>query len=300
MRKKYLKSIIRNSLLCFCFLLITTGLAYPLSTGETAARFLEITSLKVETDVLMEGISGMRISFDANLKEKDSGGVPAIIAHVLDKKNQQVKAAVENSRYNIDGKAGSSRSGYIIHPPIQMFIPYYVLGLDAGQQALKIKISANLRHGTEQPQPLECHGQTEQAITINKPAIKKFRLYLKEIRVEERNLADNNWDNGGGRSRLPDLKYRIELGARANVDVAFSSNTVKNSLSAAWLDYSDVVTISCGDLVTLVVYDKDTMFDDPMGRIKIKLEELKTISEKQEKIRFGMVTSCLLAVEIVQ
>jgi hypothetical protein len=261
---------------------------------------LEITSLIVTPGVIEGGIGGISIELQANIAKREDSGVPSIFAFVYRENNQPVQAAVLNSRHNINGRAGSEKTGFILKFPVKFFVPYYILDLKEGKQPILLKISANIKYGAAEPEELECRGKTSANLNINKPAVRKFHIMVRELRVDEKTLQDNNWDNGGGSSGLPDLRYKIEAGSKSTTDILYTSNTVKNSLSAAWIDYSGILTISEGDIISIVVYDKDTMFDDPIGRIKFNLEELKKVADKGEKIRFGLVNSCLIAVKITR
>ena len=258
---------------------------------------LEITSLMVTPDVIEGGIGGVGIELQANIAKREGSGVPSIHALVYRANNQPVQVAVPYSRYNINGLAGSEKMSFILKFPVRLFIPYYILDLKEGQQQILLKISAHIKYGEADPEELECRGNTSAILNINKPSVQKFQIMARELRVEEKNLRDNNWDNGRGSTRLPDLRYKIEAGSQSNKDILYSSNVVKNSLSAAWIDYSGILTISEGDIISIVVYDKDTMFHDPIGRIKSTLEELKKVADREEKIRFGLVNSCLIAVK---
>lgn len=257
---------------------------------------LEISALKADPDMVLNGIRGMNISFDAKIDKTDDG-TPMIYALVFDKNNRPVKAALTNSRYNIDGSAGCEENGFILRNPVKMFIPYYVLTLPRGKQAITIKLSAALRYGISDPKPITCSGETGLKVIINKPESRKFRVMVREIRVEEKNLHDNNWDSGGSRSRLPDLRYKVALGSHGSQDVVYASPVVKNTLSAGWVDFSGQITVSAGDIITIIVCDTDAMVDDPIGRLKRSLDDLKKIAAGKKKIHFGLVNTCLLEIE---
>ncbi|MCK4763485.1 MAG: hypothetical protein KAW12_14900 [Candidatus Aminicenantes bacterium] len=258
---------------------------------------LEISALKAEPDIVFNGITGMRITFHAKIDKKESSAVPLIYAVVFDKNNRPVKAALESSNHNINGSAGCEKSGFILRNPVKMFIPYYVPALPQGKQQITIKISGAIRYGISDPQPLKCSGETCLDFSINKPGARKFRVMAREIRVDEKNLHDNNWDSGGGRGRLPDLRYKVVLGSHANRDMVYASPVVKNSLSAGWVDFSGEITVSAEDIITIIVCDKDTMVDDPIGRLKRNVDDLKKIADSKKKIHFGLVNTCLLDIE---
>lgn len=289
------------SVLILALLSIGCCLLFPGTQAEEEEAkkdILTISSLKGTPDVTAGGVSGMHIDVEANLSTRQEGGFPTLYALVYDTSKQPIKAAVTLSRYNIAGKAGCSRSILVQKFPVKLFIPYYILDLREGRHEIIIQISAAVKYGTAAEEKVLIRGKKTFSLTINKPVVRKFRVMVRELRVAEKNLRDNNWDNGSGRSRLPDLRCKVELGAKAAKDVVYASSVVKNSLSAAWIDYSGILAISEGDTINIVVYDKDTMFDDPIGRVKFKLEELKAVADKGEKIRFGLVNSCLIAVKI--
>lgn len=257
---------------------------------------MEITSLKAAPGAREGGVIGINIELEAAIELKDTSGVPLITAIVYDANGTPVKAAVKKSRYNIGGLAGSERMGFISKFPVKLSIPYYILDLKEGRHSLSVKISAAVRYGAKEPEKVECRGEDSVSLSIDKPAVRKFQVIMRELRVEERNLRDNNWDSGG-RARLPDLRYKVELGSKATRDIVYFSSVVQNSLSAGWIDYSGVIAISEGDTVNIAVYDKDTMFDDPIGRKKLSLDELIKMANKGEKIHFGLVDSCLISVK---
>ncbi|PLX11279.1 MAG: hypothetical protein C0594_03875 [Marinilabiliales bacterium] len=274
----------------------------PLYAQENT-EFLKIDKVKISKKILSKNISGIKLELTSKLvydksKYKLEKPKNASIKLYLRKPDgdtiQAIKASSNYKDYN--GYFAASKS--ITTIKTEVFIPYYALKLSEGEHKLEYCLSAFVRDTSiNQPQrEISVKGEQTGEILIQKPPVENFKLVVRGVRVTKKDFKNKEWDWGLS-GKEPDIKIKVLLINDYLADIVFSSTTMKNSFSAAWIDYSEPITISKGDKITIGVYDDDIMFDDKMGTITHSLPEFLKIANNIEELSFNLVTFFLLDIK---
>lgn len=259
---------------------------------------LEILSIGIKTESESNGIQGMTVNLQYSiLPDTGRTEMPSRIhatIDVLDAQNRGVQAltSVYRSKLNqLQQIVKLSNSRY----EASVFFPYYTIQLPEGRHNLNVKISEiSIRDTTAEDnrRVIPCKGVCKQGFTVKKPPTEKFRVVIRGIRVAKKDFKGREWDFGT--STLPDIQCRIELATKDKTDVMYYTPAMKNSFSAAWLDFSPEIIITKGDVITISVYDSDTIFDDFIGKSTFTLQELLAASKNNSELAFGKITYFIL------
>lgn len=288
--------------------MMLTGMFYSVARSQTSEfrDTIIIQTLKVMPDIRSDNVEGVRLSFRFNLiynEKMHARKKPAVLgirAFFFSENGAPVRA-ISGTAYHKsdDGLAVSGLDEMNWTNQKNLFLPYYALDLPAGRHSLVLRISAWVKDTsvTEDSRPIAVRGMLESAFQINKPQTRTFRLRLRELRVHATNAKGNYWDFGLFSSNEPDLQHRVVLRSKEHADNVHISSTVEDALSAAWPDFSEPLTISRNDKITLCIYDKDLFFHDLIGAISYGLDEWLRIGAQNAPIYFDRVNTCIIEIE---
>ncbi|OFX60322.1 MAG: hypothetical protein A2046_02660 [Bacteroidetes bacterium GWA2_30_7] len=263
---------------------------------------LLVKSIEVNSDKFSNNIYGAEIEINTILKYyneiKKTKNPSSLIFRItiFDENNKPIQATESTSFKKSNNQVAISQEFLNERSDFKIFIPYYCLNLEKGLHKLSLLINAYVRDTsiTDKPREIFCKGLNHKKLTINKPATKTFKLLVQGVKITNFDSKGSTWDWTGG---LADIFYNISLISTNNSDLIFNSSTVKNTLSAAWMDYSENITISENDKITIGVYDEDTMFHDIVGQKDFTYTELLSLSDSETEISFGQVTYLILKVK---
>jgi len=264
-----------------------------------------ITNTRITPDVRSKDILGVTIDFDSFLSydTRHTKKEPfnfVIEINILDAAGKQVRAVSTGSAFNQKGFAGAEKTEHIVSVRTKInqhfFVPYYCLDLPPGQVKLQYLIRCSVRDTSfdEKLRTVYADGVTTQKFAISKPPSNKVRLLCTAVRVSPTDHG-KNWDFG--LSGLPDPEFKVILSNAVQPDFLYTSASIENSLSAAWIDYSTPFFISEGDKITLGIYDKDTIIDDLIGMESHTLDEWLEISKSVKELKFDQVLFCTVKIE---
>ncbi len=267
---------------------------------------LTVQSFRVTPDIRSDQVEGIRLAIKYNL-------VYDVAGH---KAKRPLILGIRADFYHPDGLPIHAASGTSFHVspegfavtvledmswPKQdvLFMPYYALDLPAGENSIRVKLTAFLKDTAviEDNRNITVRGIQESTVNIRKPNTRSFRMMVRELRVNPRNAKGNHWDFGFLSPNDPDLQSRIVLKSKEHSDDVHISSSVEDALSAAWIDFSNPITISINDKITLVIYDKDLFFHDLIGEVSFTLDEWIKIGNAKQSIKFGFVSSCVIDIE---
>ncbi|OFX18928.1 MAG: hypothetical protein A2033_12345 [Bacteroidetes bacterium GWA2_31_9] len=287
----------------FKFLILGTVLLFSLNSfSATLKDTIDIKTINVKTDIVSNNIFGAELEINANLKYfneiKKTNKPNSLIFRIIifDSNNKPILATESTTFKKNDNQVAISQEFYNENNRYKIIIPYYSLKLEQGIHKLSISIKAFVRDTsiTDKPREIFCKGFTKKQITITKPPTKTFKLLVQGVKITKLDSKDSSWDWTGG---LADVFYKISLNSSSYSDLIFSSSVVKNTQSAAWMDYSKYITISENDKITIGIFDEDTMFHDIIGEKNFTYEDLLSISDSETELTFGQVTFMILKVK---
>lgn len=282
------------------FLFIILTLIFSINSFAISGKdTINIKSLNLFPDKFSNNIYGAEIEINAVLKYynevKQSTSPSSIIFRItIFDENQKAILATESTTFKkADNQIAISQEFLNEHSRFNVFIPYYCLKLEQGQHKLSLSIKAFVRDTSiiDKPREIVCTGFTKKNITINKPPTKTFKLLVQGVKITNIDSKGSSWDWTGG---MADIFYTLSLNSKNNSDLIFNSSIVKNTQTAAWMDYSNNITISENDKITISIYDEDTMFHDKIGHKSFTYDELLTISDSENELSFDQVTFMIL------
>lgn len=263
---------------------------------------INIKTINVIPDKFSNNIYGAEIEINAILKyynEIKKTKSPSSIIYritVFDENQKPIIATGSTTFKKSDNQVAISQEFLNERSSFNIFLPYYCMKLEQGQHKISISIKAFVRDTsiTDKPREIFCIGVTQKKLTINKPLTKTFKLLVQGVKITSLDRKGSSWDWTGG---MADIFYNISLISSNNSDIIFNSSTVKNAQTAAWMDYSEYITISENDKITIGIFDEDTMFHDKIGQKNFTYNELLNISDSETELSFDQVTFMILKVK---
>lgn len=135
------------------------------------------------------------------------------------------------------------------------------------------------------------NGKESVALDTQKPVTvgKRYRIFVRSIIVPAMDEDGDHWDNSGG-SEAPDIYFKIIYQGNQ----IYESSTIDDSLVAEYSpvkagildvltqknasDYLEAANVACENSsadIGILVLDSDTVSDDEIGDIIVKLTDLK-------------------------
>jgi len=236
-----------------CFLLFYNAI---LKANINDTIFLK--GITADVDLTSANVKGAEIVFKINIKDSKREGTK-----IPPKWSFKLQVFKDNNipAETVQTSLASNNNGIILLDNCKsvlpknivnecfFFLPYYALKLEEGGHKLKIKLAVFIWDTVTckyVPSNSVISGSNEKHIVINKPATKNLQLFCSGVRIREIKAA--SWDVG--LIGYPDLVYKVSLVNRFVPDYILCSTEMQNAVSAAWIDYSQQITISEGDKIT--------------------------------------------------
>lgn len=281
-------------LLCLIFASLT-------SISQSAKDSIIIKSINVENNVQSQNVTGSLVTinstffYDTTLYHTSKPQKIVYELLLFDKNKQPIKTVESTKFKSSNGQFKISIPRFDYKENLSVFIPYYALDIPQGNNVLALTLSVYAMDTsiTQSRRKIKCEGKIAKAFTINKPATKTFKIRVNGVKISDTDKKGKAWDWTGG---LADIFYSIEFNNKYNNDILFSSTTVKNATSAAWLDYSNTITMTEGDKISISLYDEDTMFDDNIGTKNFSYDELLKAAMEKTEMSFEKVNYCVIDV----
>ncbi len=190
---------------------------------------------------------------------------------------------------------GDGGAGEEVIYDLQHFLPYYVLGLEAGQHELTAHFyiyEDRFRMGdsTKVKAYKPVRGIKTHKLVVPMPKLKDVKLSVDELEVDASRGAwdPDPFDQGYER---PDPAWRISMATEHMDDVIFTSNMMENSLFGKWHHvYSPPFKIVEGDILRVSILDMDDYTsNDAVGIWQGTFREILEFAKQRKEIGFGLV-----------
>ncbi|MEI6349223.1 MAG: hypothetical protein WCP69_14845 [Bacteroidota bacterium] len=174
-----------------------------------------------------------------------------------------------------------------------IFIPFYILELNEGLNTVEIELSALMSDTSifdSALKTLKIIGESRFEIQFNKPQIEEFSVLVSGVKFMETDFKGKPWDYNLLSGAAPDICWKVTVGAGDNYDALYCSPVMKNSYSAAWLDWAENITLSKGDKFSISLYDDDPASDDFAGSLYGTLPQIIEKSTQKQPMVFDRLT----------
>jgi hypothetical protein len=171
------------------------------------------------------------------------------------------------------------------------FFPYHAMRLEPGPRRVRFEIVARARQSdTGEWSPIPVRGGATTDVVVEVPRYRTVSITVEGVEVEpdaydpavfrpHKARPDLTWSLGVGTARLGDMaRYEV-----------YTSPTHDDRYATTWRSTSTPVRLHEGDLVTLLVYDRDVVDHDGLGSFTLDIDELERLRAEPGTLRSGRV-----------
>lgn len=252
---------------------------------------LEIVDVLVNADRRQPDVRGIGISIEPRVTSGGPDDAVSYRVRLYDAKGQPIRATVQN--------IFTSDRGFVRPEPVgfgggELFVPYYLIDLPAGEQQIKVAVEGAERTRRDPsappPPPVELSGVLERTATITKPPFRMVHLAVASVSVEP-----GGYDASLFRARksMPDLMWEVRFGPR-HLGRVYTSSVRDDTFAATWDRGPAPFPFSQGDVMSLAVLDHDVARDDVIGELSFTEAQLVAQAQANLPLARSKVTQLVL------
>lgn len=276
------------------YLILTMGfLNHCFSQNDS----LVLKRVKIIPDTVISGVRGVGISYVTNLTydtlyHKNKQPTSLYLIFSIASNGKDVGCYNSTTKY-CKNSFFSYRKSISFSNKETILLPFYEMKLAEGAQMIDVSISAMMSDTSifeSTLKPLRLVGVVNHQVSFVKPPLEHFNVLVSGVKMLETDFKGKQWDYNLMSGSPPDICWKVTIGTGESFNVFHRSSVMKNSYSAAWLDWAEDVVISQGDHFCISVYDDDPMNDDFAGSICGNLAQIIDISIKKQPLKFDRLS----------
>jgi len=279
----------------FTLILLFSGITFGFCQNDS----IILKKIKVSPDTVIAGIRGIGITYMANLGydttfhlRKSPTAVKLVLT--LRAENKPVECYSSFSKFCKNGSFNYQKDlSFGLSRQETVLIPYYTLKLPEGINHVSLALNALIGDTSifdSALHPVNLIGKTIHELSFAKPPVDQFEVLVSGVKMLGTDFKGKDWDYNLISGAAPDICWKVTAGKGDSFDVIFRSSVMKNSYSAAWLDWAEELVLSRGDEFCVAVYDDDPLSDDFAGSICGTLPQIIELSKKKQPMVFDRLS----------
>jgi len=270
------------------------------AAAEARHEAIEIDDLAIDPSALEDDLRGFRVGFRYRWTTGDPAALATVNIRFATTGGRPIRAAVDEMEYRDHGgrlRAQTEVTGNVSRwIANEVFIPFYVVDLPAGQHQVTALIEIEAESGTGQGrEPTVVRSGGDAVAVIDKPPVTMVRVLVPRIEVS-RGVYDPVILRP--HKAAPELTWSLRLGRGAG-HVVHQARFHWDTYEAEWDQPTPPFPWSEGDGMTVSVIDVDTLLSDVLGTFSFSYEDLCRRAAERVPLSRGRVSHLSLQVRIV-
>lgn len=284
-----------NVKITLALVFLLSGISYGFCQHDS----IVLKKIKVVSDTVIEGVRGIGITYVANLGYDTTyhlRKLPSSIKMVfeMNSKGRCVECYGSSSKFcKKDSFYYVKNLSFGLSRPETVLIPFYALKLPEGNNSVSLVLTGLVGDTSifdSALRPVPMIGKTNHQLSFVKPPIDQFEVLVSGVKLLGTDFKGKDWDYNLISGAAPDICWKVTVGRGESFDVFYRSSVMKNSYSAAWIDWAEDLVLSRGDEFCVAVYDDDPLNDDFAGSICGTLPQIVEVSKKKQPMAFDRLS----------